>query len=261
MHLCIYIYIYWKQNYCRHIYFPYLYNHFQFPKVKIVLFSFHNAGRKGKNGIVFWTRAASWLHSRANLNSLTSVGSPIEKSCMIGRRLWSSNKSFPFFALHPRVMSSSLNSSSKFCHGGWLLHNAICNSNWFRIPTIRSRKLFHDPEDPYRFLSTRYLLGNLVTKTMLLNMCISSLTRYDSVLFSSVIMKLDRVPLLDNERRKVSRVENVKFFRGKSVEANSLRLKYWSSIVYDIFIIDRSAKNKIRKSTSHKNEISFSIFM
>lgn len=29
----------------------------------------------------------------------------------------SSNKSFPFFAVHPRVMSSRLNSSSKFSHG------------------------------------------------------------------------------------------------------------------------------------------------
>lgn len=209
----IYIYILETKLLSSHLFLSVslsLYNHSQFSK--IVLFSFHNARRKGKNprDIVFWTRAASWLraHSRANLNSLTSVGSPIEKSCMIGRRLWSSNKSFPFFAVHPRVMSSSLNSSSKFCHGGWLLHNAICNSNWFRIPTIRSRKLFHDPEDPYRFLSTRYLLGNSVTKTMVLNTCISSLTRYDSVLFSSVIMKLDRVLLLDNERRKVSKTWN-----------------------------------------------------
>lgn len=92
----------------------------------------------------------------------------------------SSIKSFPFFAVHPRVMSSRLNSSSKFRHG------ASC----FTMPyaTRIDFEFLHfvagSSANSSSIFSTRYSLENSAMQTMLLNIYIySSLTIRSRLVF------------------------------------------------------------------------------
>lgn len=182
-----------------------------FQKYKSCSFRFMcNARRKGKNPrwCRFWTTSSSWLytlhaHSRANINSLMSVDRKIV--CR------SSIKSFPFFAVHPRVMSSRLNSSSKFRHG------ASC----FTMPyaTRIDFEFLHfvagSSANSSSIFSTRYSLENSAMQTMLLNIYI----------YSSLTIRSRLVFVCNNEIETVIRYMGwvkrnfVKFFRRKGYKS------------------------------------------
>lgn len=147
-------------------------------------------------------------------------------------------------------MSSRLNSSSKFCHGAMAASQCHMQLELISNSYNSKQELFHDSVDPYRFLSISVgKFGN--ADNAFEYVYSSSLTIYDSVLFSPVIMKLKSCTVI--RYMGWARKWWVKFFRRKGygsrfvshIKINDRVSRYWSSVCGN-FIIDRNVQRTRR---------------